>query len=184
MRAKTPKSTVHSSTFELDTKLGKPTMLEKPGANCEDSPCKFKADVAQQDASLADVLEKLEKPDAAPAPHSSLTPEMLVTSKKIYSALCMLVQRERISHQEEHRITERSLGVETAERAVQSVHQGKSDHEAHRNTAMGVWCRKRIPRQAHGMGVDHRGVGKLFAKTGTRLDQVSSICRESTRSTV
>ena len=78
-------------TVEVDSKLGKPTILEKSVANCGEFAFKFKAHVAQQDAPLADELEMLETPTAPPVPCSSLTPEMLVTSKKIYRVLCMLV---------------------------------------------------------------------------------------------
>ena len=78
-------------TFEVDSKLGKPTILEKSVANCGEFAFKFKAHVAQQDAALSDELEMLETPTAPPVPRSSLTAEMLVTSKKIYRVLCMLV---------------------------------------------------------------------------------------------
>ena len=80
-------SAVQRSTFEVDTKLGKPTMLETSGANYEDFAFKFKTHVTQQDATLADELEKLEKlekpekPHAPPVPRSSLAPEMRVTCK-------------------------------------------------------------------------------------------------------
>ena len=85
------RSTVQRSTFEVDTKL---TMLENSSANYEDIAFKFIAHVAQQDAALADELEELEKPDAPSVPRSSVTPEMLVTSKKVYNALCMLLQEK------------------------------------------------------------------------------------------
>ena len=75
-------STVLRLTFEVDSKLGKPTILEKSVANCGEFAFKFKAHVAQQDA---------ETPTAPLVPRSSLTPEMLVTRKKIYRVLCMLV---------------------------------------------------------------------------------------------
>ena len=78
-----------SMTVEVDSKLGKPTILEKSVANCGEFAFKFKAHVAQQDAALADELEMLETPTAPPVPRSSLTP--VVTSKKIYRVLCMLV---------------------------------------------------------------------------------------------
>ena len=55
------------TTFEVDTKFGKPTMLEKSGGNFEDFAFKFKAHVARQDSDLAHELEKLEKPDAPAA---------------------------------------------------------------------------------------------------------------------
>ena len=69
-------------------------MLEKSCANYEDFAFKFQAHVAQQDAAPADELEKIEKTDAPSVPHSSHTPEMLVTGKKVYNALCMLVQED------------------------------------------------------------------------------------------
>ena len=53
-------STVLRLTFEVDSKLGKPTILEKSVANCGEFAFKFKAHVAQQDAALADELEMLE----------------------------------------------------------------------------------------------------------------------------
>ena len=52
-------------------------------ANYEDFASKFTAHVAQQDEAPADELEKFEKPDVPPAPHSSLTPEIMETSKKV-----------------------------------------------------------------------------------------------------
>ena len=101
-----------------------------------------------------------------------------MTSKEVYHALCMLVHALR----GELPITERSRVVETAEREVQPIHPWKSDHEAHRKYCDGSLAqRKRGPRQAHLVEVDHRGVGKLFARTGAVLDQVSSTCRASTR---
>ena len=92
-------SRMQRSTFEVDTKLGTPTMLENSGANYEDFAFTFKAPVAQQDAALADELEKLEKPDAPTAPHSSLTLEMLVTCKEVFIALCMFAQRLELASQ-------------------------------------------------------------------------------------
>ena len=56
-------------TFEVDAKLGKPMHLEKNDGNYEDFAFKFRAHVAQQDAGLADDLERLEKPGADGWPH-------------------------------------------------------------------------------------------------------------------
>ena len=46
-------NTEQRSTFEVEAKIGKPTMLEESGANYEDSAFKFKTCVAQQHATLA-----------------------------------------------------------------------------------------------------------------------------------